>query len=63
MNELYDLQVDPQEQHNLINVPEFKGIADEMRDRLFDRLEEADAMQLPIRRGRWQAAERLNHSE
>ncbi len=63
LNELYDLRTDPREQHNLINVPAFKAVADEMRNRLFDRLEEADAMRLPIRRGGWQAAERLRHAE
>jgi hypothetical protein len=30
-----------------------------MRSRLFDRLEAAGAMQIPLRRGNWQAAERL----
>jgi hypothetical protein len=30
-----------------------------MRNRLFDRLEAEDAMQIPLRRGDWQADERL----
>jgi hypothetical protein len=29
-----------------------------MRDRLFDRLQTTGGMQVPIRRGDWQAAER-----
>ncbi len=59
LNELYDLQNDPTESYNLIQSPEFSDVRDEMRNRLFDRLEEADAMRVPIRRGGWQAGERL----
>ncbi len=29
-----------------------------MRDRLFDRLEATDGLQIALRRGNWQAAER-----
>ncbi len=57
--ELYDLETDPREQHNLIDVPAMKPVADAMRDRLFDRLAADDAMRVPIRRGNWQADERL----
>jgi N-acetylglucosamine-6-sulfatase len=57
-NELYDLQTDPREQHNLIHVPAMRTIANDMRSRLFDRLEAANAMTIPVRRGTWQAAER-----
>lgn len=57
-NELYDLQTDPKERSNLIRVPAMRGVADAMRDRLFDRLEAADAMRVPVRRGAWQAGER-----
>ncbi len=59
LNELYDLQNDPTEQFNLIRTPGFTDVADRMRNRLFDRLEEADAMRVPLRRGGWQAGERL----
>lgn len=59
LNELYDLQNDPMEMHNLIRMPEYVPIANAMRNRLFDRLEEADAMRIPLRRGGWQAGERL----
>lgn len=57
-NELYDLQADPRERYNLIDVPAFRREVTAMRTRLFDRLEEADAMQVPMRRGGWQAGER-----
>ena len=57
--ELYDIQLDPKEQHNLIDVPSLQPVANAMRDRLFDRLTADDAMRVPMRRGNWQAAERL----
>lgn len=63
LNELYDLQTDPHERHNLINVPAMKQVADSMRNRLFDRLQAADAMLVPVRRGGWQAGERLLHAK
>ncbi len=57
--ELYDLQNDPFEMHNLVDVPAFKPVADAMRARLFSRLEADDAMRVPLRRGTWKAGERL----
>ncbi len=60
-SELYDLSTDPEERHNLIDVPAFHETALEMRHRLFDRLEADQAMQVPIRRGDYQAGERLIH--
>lgn len=59
LNELYDLQTDPHERHNLINVPHYQPIMEEMRTRLFDRLEDAHAMQVPVRRFNWQSSEEL----
>jgi N-acetylglucosamine-6-sulfatase len=58
-NELYDLEADPMEQHNLVLVPAFQDTVVSMRDRLFERLEATDGMRVPVRRGTWQAAERL----
>jgi N-acetylglucosamine-6-sulfatase len=58
-NELYNLENDPREEHNLIDVPAQQARVDSMRNRLFDRLEAEDAMQIPLRRGDWQADERL----
>jgi N-acetylglucosamine-6-sulfatase len=57
--ELFDLASDPDERHNLIDIPEFEDIAAEMRTRLWDRLEESGGMEIPLRRGDWQACERL----
>lgn len=59
LNELYNLENDPDERHNLINVPRYQQRVDSMRTRLFDRLEAEGAMQVPFRRGDWQADERL----
>lgn len=61
-NELYDLESDPNERHNLINVPAYESTADSMRNRLFDRLEAEGAMKIPFRRGDWQADDRLRDS-
>ena len=58
LSELYDLQSDPLEEHNLIEVPAHRERAKAMRDRLFDRLEATGGMRIPLRRGDWQAAER-----
>ena len=59
INELYDLETDPLEQHNLIAIPAYQDTVTSMRDRLFDRLEATNGMRIPVRRGTWQAAERL----
>ncbi len=59
MNELYDLQEDPQERHNLIEVPQYQELRNEMRNRLFDKMESTGAMQIPLRRFNWQADEKL----
>jgi N-acetylglucosamine-6-sulfatase len=59
LNEFYDLQTDPHEQHNLISVPAYASQIEQMRNRLFDRLESSGGMQIPVRRGNRQAAERL----
>jgi arylsulfatase A-like enzyme len=58
LNELYDLETDSLEQHNLIEVPAQQERIRDMRDRLFDQLEAGGGMRIPLRRGDWQAAER-----
>ena len=54
---LYDLQTDPHERHNLINVPIYKERVESMRDQLFDEFEASGALMMPIRRP---AGERLD---
>ena len=56
--ELYDLQTDPKERHNLIDVPEHQERVRTMRGRLWDLLEAADAMSTPLRRGTGQQNQR-----
>jgi hypothetical protein len=54
-SELYDVVADPDERHNLIDVPGLRDTVRVMRNRLFDRLEATGGMQIPERRGDWQA--------
>jgi|SRR5690625_1751607 len=58
-DELYDLQEDPDERYNLSEVPQFEELRNEMRSRLFSRMEELGATQIPLRRANWQADEKL----
>ena len=46
----YDLQTDPHERHNLINVPAYGDEIEAMKKQLFDELEAAGGMQVPLRR-------------
>jgi N-acetylglucosamine-6-sulfatase len=50
IDELYDLKVDPDEMHNLIDEPEHQGRIKEMREQLYSWLERTDGMQIPVRR-------------
>jgi N-acetylglucosamine-6-sulfatase len=52
LNELYDLQEDPLETHNLINSPKHAAIAKQMSDKMFDILESTDGMSMPLYRDR-----------
>jgi N-acetylglucosamine-6-sulfatase len=58
-NELYDLEADPYETENLIDIPAATERVTAMRRRLFELLEKAEAMYVPFHfPGDWQAAER-----
>ncbi|SHE48417.1 N-acetylglucosamine-6-sulfatase [Fodinibius roseus] len=46
----YDLKTDPHEQHNLIDVPSYQDQIARWRERLFDKMEESGAMNIPLRR-------------
>ena len=50
IDELYDLQNDPDEKHNLIDRPEYKKLTDEMNGKMFDWLEKTNGMMIPLRR-------------
>jgi arylsulfatase A-like enzyme len=58
IQELYDLEADPQERHNLIDAKEHQPRVKQMRERLWDLLEKSGGMSIPIRRGNYQANER-----
>ncbi len=48
-NGLYDLQTDPHERHNLINVPGYRERGAAMKKQLFDDLEASGALTVPVR--------------
>ncbi|MGH7502566.1 MAG: SUMF1/EgtB/PvdO family nonheme iron enzyme [Longimicrobiales bacterium] len=59
LNELYDLEADPKEQHNLITVPAYAERVNTMRTRLWDLLEQTGGLNIPLKRpGSFQAGER-----
>lgn len=50
INELYDLQNDPEEANNLIRNPEYQEISAELNNEIFDWLEATRGMQIPLKR-------------
>jgi N-acetylglucosamine-6-sulfatase len=46
----YDLQTDPHERYNLINVPAYGEQIEAMKKQLFDELEASGGLDIPIRR-------------
>lgn len=64
MNEFYDLKTDPNEMHNLIDVPAYQDTIRAFQKRLWQRMKASDGMQIPLRpMGGWQAAEKQRHAE
>lgn len=53
INELYDIRSDPLESNNLIYNPEYRKIADQMREQLFKTMEETGGMYIPLKPNRW----------
>ncbi len=59
IDELYDLQEDPDEKNNLIDDPQYKQMVKEMNKKMFDWLEQTDGMLIPLRRDTdWRAIDR-----
>ena len=56
-NGFYDLQTDPHERHNLIDVPSYQDLVRTMEKRLFDELDAGGGLVVPVRRP---AGERLD---
>jgi len=50
IDELYDLQNDPEEMKNLIDSPEHQKLVKQLNDRMFTWLEKTDGMLIPLRR-------------
>ncbi len=48
--QLYDLETDPHERHNLINVPAYAEKIEALKKQLFDELEASGALDIPVRR-------------
>jgi len=46
----HDLQTDPCERHNLVDLPACKDVVAKLKNQLFDELEQSGGLQLPIRR-------------
>ncbi|MBL7139403.1 MAG: sulfatase [Planctomycetes bacterium] len=53
----YDLETDPLERHNLVNVPAYREQIEAMKQQLFDELEASGGLVVPVRRP---AGERLD---
>lgn len=59
IDELYDIENDPDEMKNLIKLPEYQELIEELANRVYDWLENTKGMQIPIMRdGMWQANKR-----
>jgi N-acetylglucosamine-6-sulfatase len=49
-DELYNVQNDPDERHNLIDAPEHQNRVNALRKQMYDWLEQTNGMQIPLRR-------------
>lgn len=52
VDELFDLEKDPEERINLINDPEYAETVERLNQRLFELMEESDGTEMPIMRDR-----------
>lgn len=52
INELYDLQIDPEEMNNLIRNPEYTEISKQLRNQLFTWLEKTHGQQMELKHDR-----------
>ena len=49
INELYDIENDPWEMNNLIRNPEYADVSKQLREDLFQWLDETNGMQIPLK--------------
>ena len=50
IDELYDIENDPEEKHNLINKPEHQDLWKELNKKIYAWLESTNGMQIPLRK-------------
>ncbi len=56
---MYDVEKDPNEMHNLIDIPEHQEQLKQLKNRVYDWLEETKGMQIPLTRDiGWRADKR-----
>jgi len=61
-DELYDIENDPEEKNNLIDMPEHKKLVRELNKKIYDWLSSTNGMQIPLRRDiGWRADKRKPH--
>jgi N-acetylglucosamine-6-sulfatase len=48
-NSFHDLQTDPHERHNLINVPAYRDQIEALKSQMFEELERSGGLQVPVR--------------
>jgi arylsulfatase A-like enzyme len=49
IDELYDIENDPEEKHNLITKSEYQNLIKELNKKVYDWLESTNGMQIPLR--------------
>jgi len=59
IDELYDIEKDPEERYNLIKDPSHQGLIKDLNKKVYDWLESTDGMQIPLRKDiGWRADKR-----
>jgi len=62
IDELYDIEIDPLEKHNLINNPELQELIKQLNKKVYGWLESTNGMQIPLRKDIfWRADKRKPH--
>jgi len=61
IDELYDIESDPQEKHNLIKSPEHQELIKDLNKKIYDWLESTDGMQIYLRRDIGWRADKRKH--
>ncbi|MCA9062546.1 MAG: hypothetical protein KDA96_05790 [Planctomycetaceae bacterium] len=62
MDELFDLEADPEEKHNLIDAPEHAALVAAMRQKLYNQLKTTGGLNIPLGFKRNHGSNRRNPS-